>query len=96
VSFQPEKTSGAGGAGAGTEIPDALFFGALDVALAAVSPVAALAARVRILFFTIFEGIEGISKNNGGDATVLRKKDRQGRGTVKRENGRDKFCPPRL
>jgi ABC-type nitrate/sulfonate/bicarbonate transport system substrate-binding protein len=64
-----------GGAGAGAETSDALFLGALDVALAAAPLVAALAARVSFLFFTIVERIRGRSKNDGGGATVLRKKD---------------------
>jgi hypothetical protein len=56
----------------------------------------ALAARVRLLFFTIVERIGGRSKNSGGGAAVLRKKDEQERRTVKRENGKGKFYPSRL
>jgi hypothetical protein len=72
-----------------------LFLGVLDVALAAAPLVAALAASLRFLFFTIVEGIEGRSKNGGG-TTVLRKKGKRGRRDVRRENGKDKLHPSRL
>jgi hypothetical protein len=85
-----------GSAGVGVETFDALFLGALELEQKPPAQ-AALAARVRFLLFTIIERIGGRSKNIGGSgAAVLRKKDEKGRRTVKRENGKDKFCPSRL
>ena len=89
------ELSGAGGAGTGGEASDAPLLDELGGALVAAPLVVALAARVRLLFFTIARS-EGGLKSGGGGAAVESREDERGRKDARRKHGKGKICPLKI
>ena len=90
------ELSGAGGAGTGGEASDAPLLDELGGALVAAPLVVALAARVRLLFFTIARSEGGLKSGGGGGAAVVSKEDERGRKDARRKRGKGKICPLKI